>query len=160
MVLDLQHLDDPGQELCLRAQVVAFGANARQVLLLLAAVGLRGLEVEGPVSRERLSGPEWGRLEAELKRGPLAHGLTDDQRWTLGRIKTLIGRLFHKGYTVQGVAKPLKRHGWSCQVPVRHAIERDEEAIEMWKDEVWPRLKGPRRTWVPTSASRTRLARG
>ncbi|MEU3282763.1 winged helix-turn-helix domain-containing protein, partial [Streptomyces antibioticus] len=54
----------------------------------------------------------------------------------------------------------LKRHGWSCQVPVRHAIERDEEAIEMWKDEVWPRLKGPRRTWAPISASRTRQARG
>nr|WP_307627741.1 winged helix-turn-helix domain-containing protein [Streptomyces turgidiscabies] len=59
-----------------------------------------------------------------------------------------------------GGAKLLKRHGWSCQVPVRHAIERDEEAIEMWKDEVWPRLKGQRRTWAPISASRTRQARG
>lgn len=56
-------------------------------------------------------------------------------------------------------AKLLKRHGWSCQVPVRHAVERDEEAIEMWKDEVWPRLKGQRRTWAPISASRTRRAR-
>ncbi|MFD9824974.1 helix-turn-helix domain-containing protein [Streptomyces violascens] len=27
----------------------------------------------------------------------------------------------------------LKRHGWSCQVPVRRAMERDEEAIEVWK---------------------------
>jgi len=33
------------------------------------------------------------RLEAELRRGPLAHGFAGDQRWTLGRIKTLIGRL-------------------------------------------------------------------
>ncbi|WP_405727641.1 hypothetical protein OG607_25090 [Streptomyces sp. NBC_01537] len=31
---------------------------------------------------------------AEPKRGPLAHGFSDDQRRTLGRIKTLIGRLF------------------------------------------------------------------
>nr|WP_239135471.1 winged helix-turn-helix domain-containing protein [Streptomyces sp. SID12488] len=53
----------------------------------------------------------------------------------------------------------MKRHGWSCQLPVRHAIEREETAYEMWKDEVWPRLKGPRRTWAPTSASRTRQAR-
>jgi transposase len=121
--------------------------------------GVAALKSKGPVSRERLSGREWNRLEAELKRGPLAHGFSDDQRWTLGRIKTLIGRLFHKGYTIQGVAKLLKRHGWSCQVPVRHAIERDEEAIEMWKDEVWPRLKGQRRTWAPISASRTRRAR-
>ncbi|WP_327347836.1 winged helix-turn-helix domain-containing protein [Streptomyces europaeiscabiei] len=122
--------------------------------------GIAALKSMGPVSRERLSGREWDRLEAELKRGPLAHGFTDDQRWTLGRIKTLIGRLFHKGYTIQGVAKLLKRHGWSCQVPVRHAIERDGEAIEMWKDEVWPRLEGPRLTWAPISASRTRRVRG
>jgi transposase len=121
--------------------------------------GIVALKSRGPVSRERLSGREWERLEAELKRGPLAHGFTDDQRWTLGRIRMLIGRLFHKGYTIQGVAKLLKRHGWSCQVPVRRAIERDEEAIEMWKDEVWPRLKGQRRTWAPTSASRTRRVR-
>ncbi|MEW2117730.1 winged helix-turn-helix domain-containing protein [Streptomyces sp. NPDC005474] len=121
--------------------------------------GTAALRSKGPVSRERLSVREWDRLEAELKRGPLAHGFTDDQRWTLGRIKTLIGRLFHKGYTIQGVAKLLKRHGWSCQVPVRHAIERDEEAIEMWKDEVWPLLKGRRRTWAPISVSRTRPAR-
>ncbi|NEA69089.1 winged helix-turn-helix domain-containing protein, partial [Streptomyces sp. SID12488] len=66
---------------------------------------------------------------------------------------------FHKGCTIQGVVKLLKRHGWSCQLPVRHAIEREETAYEMWKDEVWPRLKGPRRTWAPTSASRTRQAR-
>ncbi|WP_406102781.1 winged helix-turn-helix domain-containing protein [Streptomyces sp. NBC_01003] len=81
--------------------------------------------------RIQLSAREWGRLEAEFKRGPPAHGFTDDQRWISGRIKTLIGRLFHKGYTVLGVAKLLKRHGWSCQVPVRRAIERDEEAIEL-----------------------------
>jgi putative transposase len=37
-----------------------------------------------------------------LRRGPLAHGFADDQRWTLRRIKTLIGRLFHVGYTIQG----------------------------------------------------------
>jgi transposase len=37
-----------------------------------------------------------------LRRGPLVHGFADDQRWTLGRIRTLIGRLFHVGYTVEG----------------------------------------------------------
>ncbi|MER6154969.1 winged helix-turn-helix domain-containing protein [Streptomyces sp. NPDC001868] len=58
------------------------------------------------------------------------------------------------------MAKLLKRHGWSCQVPVRHAIERDEEAIEMWKDEVWPRLKGQRRTWAPRGARPVGRVRG
>ena len=31
--------------------------------------------------------PVYVRLEAELQRGPLAHGFADDQRWTLKRIK-------------------------------------------------------------------------
>jgi len=81
------------------------------------------------VSPERLSAGQFARLEAELRRGPLAHGFADDQRWTLKRIKVLIGRLFHVGYTVQGVWKLMRRHGWSCQVPLRRAVERDEEAI-------------------------------
>jgi putative transposase len=103
-----------------------------------------------------LSPQQWDRLEAELKRGPLAHGYAEDQRWTLGRIKTLIGRLFHVSYTVQGVWKLMRRHGWTPQVPVRRAVERDEENIAMWKEEVWQEVKPLRRTWAPTSASRTR----
>ncbi|MFI0940779.1 winged helix-turn-helix domain-containing protein [Streptomyces sp. NPDC021020] len=44
----------------------------------------------------------------------MAHGWTD-QRWTLARIKTLIGRLFHVSYAVEGTWQLLKRHGWSWQ---------------------------------------------
>lgn len=77
--------------------------------------GTAALKSTGPLSRERLSSRQWARLEAELRRGPLAHGFADDQRWTLSRIKTLIGRLFHVGYTVEGTWKLLRRHGWSCR---------------------------------------------
>jgi transposase len=63
--------------------------------------GERALWSKGPVSRERLSPQQWARLERELGNGPLAHGFAGDQRWTLGRIKTLIGKLFHVGYTVE-----------------------------------------------------------
>jgi putative transposase len=122
--------------------------------------GTEALRSRGPVSRERLSPQQWARLELELGKGPLAHGFAGDQRWTLGRIKTLTGKLFHVGYTVEGTWKLMRRHGWSCQVPVRQAIERDEEAIAVWKDQVWPDIKAPRATWAPTSASRTRQARG
>jgi putative transposase len=122
--------------------------------------GAVALRSRGPASRERLGPQQWDRLEAELKRGPLAHGFAGDQYWTLGRIKTLIGRLFHVGYTVEGTWKLMRRHGWSCQVPVRQAMERDEEAIAVWKDQVWPDIKAQRATWAPSSASRTRRARG
>jgi len=77
--------------------------------------GTTALKSTGPLSRERLSSRQWARLEAELRRGPLAHGFADDQRWTLSRIKTLIGRLFRVGYTVEGTWKLLRRHGWSCR---------------------------------------------
>src|ERR1700724_2932438 len=116
--------------------------------------------LKGPGSRERLSPQQWARLELELRKGPLAHGFAGDQRWTLGRIKTLIGKPFHVGYTVEGTWRLLRRHGWSCQVPVRQAMERDDAAVAVWKDQVWPDIKAPRATWAPTSASRTRQARG
>ncbi|MFG1680736.1 winged helix-turn-helix domain-containing protein [Nonomuraea sp. NPDC049269] len=87
------------------------------------------------MSKEKLSARQWARLEAELRRGPLAWGYVEDQCWTLGRVKTLIGRLFHIGYTTEGVGKLLHGHGWSVPVPVRRAMERDEEAIAAWKAE-------------------------
>jgi transposase len=121
--------------------------------------GLDALRSAGPLSVERLSSEQWQRLERELERGPAAHGWDEGGGWTLVRIKTLIGRMFHIGYTVQGVWKLLRRHGWSAQVPAHRAIERDDAAVEVWKNEVWPEVKAPRRTWAPTSASRTRPAR-
>ena len=57
------------------------------------------LRSKGPVSRGKLSPQQWARLEEELRKGPLAHGFAGDQRWILGRIKALVGKLFHLGYT-------------------------------------------------------------
>lgn len=118
--------------------------------------GVQALHSKGPMALERLTPEQWMQLEVELRRGPLAHGWDDEQQgWTCKRIKLLIGRLFHIGYTIQGVWKLLRRHGWSAQVPVRRAIERDDEAIAVWKAQVWPQVKASPRTWAPTSASRT-----
>ncbi|MFE1885777.1 winged helix-turn-helix domain-containing protein [Streptomyces diastatochromogenes] len=68
-----------------------------------------------------------------MERWPLAHGWAD-QRWTLARIKTLIGRLFHVSYTVEGTWQLPKRHGWLWQQPARRAIERDDDAAEVWAE--------------------------
>lgn len=73
--------------------------------------------------------------------GPAAHGW-EDQRWTLNRVKTVIGRRFHLTYTIQGVRKLLVRNGWSCQVPARRAMERDDDAVAGWAKEAWPRAEG------------------
>src|SRR5690242_6145341 len=40
--------------------------------------GAEALRSRGPVSRERLSAQQWARLEAELRKGPLAHGFANE----------------------------------------------------------------------------------
>ncbi|MGY1584664.1 IS630 family transposase [Streptomyces sp. MN13] len=93
--------------------------------------GPRALRSQEPASVPRLSQKQFARLEAELAMGPAAHGW-EDQRWTLVWIKTVIGRRFHLTYTIQGVRKLLVRNGWSCQVPARRAIERDDDTVAGW----------------------------
>lgn len=117
--------------------------------------GAAGITSKGSPGRPRLSDAQIERLERELECGPLAHGWID-QRWTLARAKTLIGRLFHVSYTVEGTWALLRRHGWSWQQPARRAMERDDSAIELWKKDTWPRVKAPRRPGAPGSSSRTK----
>ncbi|MFD5065285.1 winged helix-turn-helix domain-containing protein [Streptomyces sp. NPDC058394] len=45
--------------------------------------------------------------------------------------------------------------GWSWQAPARRALERDDQAVELWKKEVWPRVKASRRPTGAGSSSRT-----
>ncbi len=92
--------------------------------------GATGVWSKGSPGHPRLSQSQIARLERELERRPLVHGWAD-QRWTLARVKTLIGRLFHVSYTVEGTWRLLKRHGWSWQQPARRAIERDDAAVEL-----------------------------
>ncbi|MGY4967413.1 winged helix-turn-helix domain-containing protein, partial [Streptomyces sp. 900105245] len=93
--------------------------------------GRDGVRSRGPASRPKLSEALFAVLEEELAKGPLAHGWLD-QRWTLARIKTLIGRRFHKSMALSGISQMLRRHGWSHQVPARRALERDEAAVAGW----------------------------
>ena len=119
--------------------------------------GPRALASKGPASLPLLSDELFAVLETELDKGPVAHGWPD-QTWTLSRIKTLIGRRFHKTYTIQGVAALLKRHGWSCQVPARRAVERDEATVAGWVKETSPQVEAPRRRSGHGWSSRTRPA--
>lgn len=116
-----------------------------------------GLWSVGPVSRPKLSDTLFAVLDAELAKGPVVHGWPD-QTWTLARIKTLIGRRFHKSFSLSGVSQMLRRHGWSHNVPARRAVERDEAAVAGWVKETWPSVEAPRRRSALTSSSRTRPA--
>ncbi|MEU4405714.1 winged helix-turn-helix domain-containing protein [Streptosporangium sp. NPDC023963] len=97
------------------------------------ADGVEALASKGPGGeRCRLDERRLERLRTELERGPAAHGFTEDQRWTLARVADLIAVLFHLRCTLRGVSYLLHRMGWTPQVPVQRAVERDEGVIESW----------------------------
>ncbi len=75
-----------------------------------------------------------------------------------GPVRDLVTRRFGVQYTVPGIWYLLRRRGWSCQMGARRAIERDDGAVEVWKTQTWPELKGRRRPWAGGSFSKTNAA--
>ena len=107
------------------------------------AGGEAALASKGPGGAAcRLNGAQLARLRAALDGGPAAWGWDQDQRWTLARAAALIARLFHVRYTLRGTSYLLHRMGYTPQVPVHRAAERDERAIAAWKAATWVKLRG------------------
>ena len=79
-------------------------------------------------------------LEQLLLEGPLAAGFPTDL-WTLRRVAQVIERHFGVRYHPGHVWRILRGMEWSPQKPERRARERDEEAIEEWRQKEWPRIK-------------------
>jgi transposase len=123
-----------------------------------AALGVAEDTVGRWVARARGGGPEALRarpapgrppkLSAAQKRlipdflwhGPEAYGFRGEV-WTCARVARVIeeelGARYHKGH----VSRLLKELRWTPQAPVTRAVQRDEEAIERWRAEVWPELR-------------------
>ncbi|MCX5233216.1 IS630 family transposase [Streptomyces sp. NBC_00233] len=86
--------------------------------------------------------PHWQAwLATALEEGPAAHGWTEDQRWTLPRIAVLVARRFHVRFSPSQLSRILHEMGFSVQVPVHRAVERDLQAVERWTAEVWPEVE-------------------
>jgi len=75
-----------------------------------------------------------------LWHGPEAYGFRGEV-WTCARIGKVIEEEFGVSYHKDHVSRLLRELRWTPQVPIRRAIQRDEEAIERWRDEVWPELR-------------------
>jgi transposase len=81
------------------------------------------------------------QLSTLLLQGARAHGWPNDL-WTIPRIVELVDAHFGVRYTDSGMWHVLTRElGFSWQKPERRARERDDEAIQLWKTETFPRLK-------------------
>jgi transposase len=88
----------------------------------------------------KLSRRERHRLKQQLQKGALAAGCPTD-RWTLSRIAHLIEQAFAVSYHPNYLNRLLKPLGFSLQVPLPRAAERDEELIRAWLEQDWPRIK-------------------
>jgi transposase len=85
--------------------------------------------------------PAQKRLIPEfLRRGPEAYGFRGEVR-TCARVARVIGEEFGVHYHKDHVGRLLKELRWTPQVPIKRAIQRDEEAIHRWRDEVRPELR-------------------
>src|SRR3954470_23010419 len=101
----------------------------------------------------RLTRAQLDELQALLDTGPAEYGWTD-QCWTLPRIAAVVRTRLGVDYTLPGLDLLLHRIGWSVQVPARRSVERNEEQIDAWREETWPQIKRPRRTWAPGNLRR------
>lgn len=88
----------------------------------------------------KLSEAQRERLVGHLLDGALACGFATPL-WTCPRIAELIRRRFRVGYHASHVGRLLRTLGFSPQKPERQARERDEEAIQGWVRDTWPRVK-------------------
>ena len=88
------------------------------------------------------------RLVRLLLRGALAHGYRTNL-WTTARMAEVIQREFGVQYHRDHVGRLMHSLQWSPQKPERRALERDEKAIERWKQKDWPRIKKRLRGWAP-----------
>ena len=107
------------------------------------AGGEAALASKGPGGNAcKLGQDQLAVLGEALDAGPAAHGWDRDRRWTLARVAALISRRFGVCYTLRGVSCLLHRMGFSPQVPVRRAAERDEDAVAAWRSVTWAKVRG------------------
>lgn len=125
---------------------------------IVAALGVTKGAVSQWLTAARLGGPE--ALRSRPHRGGPAR-LTDQQErlipdflghgaeaygfrgevWTCLRIAKVVVQEFGVSYSRSQVSRLLKELEWTPQVPLTRALQRDEQAIERWRVEVWPELK-------------------
>jgi transposase len=98
---------------------------------------LRAHPAPGPASR--LSAEQKGLIPEFLWHGPEAYGFRG-QVWTRSRIARVIEEEFGVRYHPAHVGRLLEELHWTPQVPIKRAIQRDEDAIRLWREEVWPDL--------------------
>jgi len=127
-----------------RAIAEALGVSEPAVSQWLAAARRGGVDAlrahPAPGPFPRLTAQQERQIPEFLWHGPEAYGF-QGQVWTSARIAKVIEAELGVRYDKGHVCRLLAELHWTPQVPIKRAIQRDEEAIERWRDEVWPELR-------------------
>jgi transposase len=108
----------------------------------LARAGRRGLRRRpAPGRPSHLRPHQWARLLRRLRGSAVAAGF-ETERWTLPRIAVVVARTFGVRYHPRSLGPALRARGWSPQVPIARARERDDALVAAWLQRDWPRIKG------------------
>jgi transposase len=75
-----------------------------------------------------------------LWHGAEAYGFNGDV-WTCPRVAQVLKWEFGVSYHRDHVSRMLKDLGWTPQIPITRAVQRDEAAIANWRVEIWPELR-------------------
>lgn len=106
--------------------------------------GIDSLKLKPRSGRKlKLDKEHWDKLAEMVLAGPREHGF-DTELWTLPLIGGLIQREFNVGYHADHLSRFMRRLGFSRQKPTVRARERDEEAIEKFVREEFPRIEKKR----------------
>jgi transposase len=101
-----------------------------------------------PGAQPKLSAQQRVQLPMELSKGAEAFGFRGDV-WTTERVAQMILHVFGVSYHPAHCSRLLRSVKYSLQKPIQKATQRDEVAIQAWKEERWPALKkSPRRKSV------------
>jgi transposase len=121
----------------------AFGVAEETVSRWLARARRAGADAllarPAPGHPPKLSAAQKRLIPEFLWHGPEAYGFRG-QVWTCARIAKVIAEEFGVSYHKDHVGRLLQELHWTPQVPIRRALQRDEEAIQRWRVEVWPEL--------------------
>jgi transposase len=102
------------------------------------ASGLVAIPNRGGIAR--LKPKQRESLERMLIEGPQVYGHRDGV-WTLRRIRDLIAKHFRVRYEISNVHRLMHEMGFSPQKPSVRARERNEEAIENFRNREWQKVK-------------------
>ncbi|MEK7082928.1 MAG: winged helix-turn-helix domain-containing protein [Patescibacteria group bacterium] len=103
--------------------------------------GMSGLKSKGhPGVETALTKEKAEKLKRAILKGPRSFGYTTNL-WTLERIKAVAKKEAGLSFGITRVWHMVIALGFSCQKPVKRAVERDEKAITAWRLTTFPRLK-------------------